>query len=216
MWKCRQGSTTTCRCNLAQIRQAGKDGFPGLHASCRLLHGGRGGAGSMSTLFAFLHHVAAFTLVSALAVEFILIGQEFSLATARRLVIADAVLGAAAGILLVVGLLRVFFFEKGADYYFHSHAFMTKFSVFIAVALLSIVPTLEFLSWRKALKSRKTPISECGQSCGSSARSSTASWLRLSSYCCVPRSWRAAGGSRDAIHRHTKQSPLRYDCTGRF
>ena len=96
----------------------------------------------MSTLFAFLHHVAAFTLVSALAVEFILIGQELSLATARRLVIADAVLGAAAGILLVVGLVRVFFFEKGADYYFHSHAFMTKFSVFIAVALLSIVPTL--------------------------------------------------------------------------
>ena len=111
----------------------------------------------MSTLFAFLHHVAAFTLVSALAVEFILIGQELSLATARRLVIADAVLGAAAGILLVVGLLRVFFFEKGADYYFHSHAFMTKFSIFIAVALLSIVPTLEFLSWRKALRAEKLP-----------------------------------------------------------
>ena len=169
----------------------------------------------MSTLFAFLHHVAAFTLVSALAVEFILIGQEFSLATARRLVIADAVLGAAAGILLVVGLLRVFFFEKGADYYFHSHAFMTKFSIFIAVALLSIVPTLEFLSWRKALKPKNSHL-RARKSCGSSARSSTASWLRLSSYCCVPRSWRAAGGSRDAIHRYTKQSPLRYDCTGRF
>lgn len=38
----------------------------------------------MSTFFAFLHHLAAFTLVSALAVEFILIGQELSLATARR------------------------------------------------------------------------------------------------------------------------------------
>lgn len=38
----------------------------------------------MSTLFAFLHHRAAFTLVSALAVEFILIGQELSLAAARR------------------------------------------------------------------------------------------------------------------------------------
>ena len=117
----------------------------------------------MSTLFAFLHHVAAFTLVSALAVEFILIGQELSLATARRLVIADAVLGAAAGILLVVGLLRVFFFEKGADYYFHSHAFMTKFSVFIAVALLSIVPTLEFLSWRKTLKAGKLPSPSAGK-----------------------------------------------------
>jgi putative membrane protein len=29
----------------------------------------------MSTLFAFLHHLAAFTLVSAVAIEFILIGQ---------------------------------------------------------------------------------------------------------------------------------------------
>ena len=117
----------------------------------------------MSALFAFLHHVAAFTLVSALAVEFILIGQELSLATARRLVIADAVLGAAAGTLLVVGLLRVFFFEKGADYYFHSHAFMTKFSIFIAVALLSIVPTLEFLSWRKTLKAGNLPSPSAGK-----------------------------------------------------
>jgi putative membrane protein len=74
----------------------------------------------MSTLFAFLHHLAAFTLVGALAVEFVLIGQELSLATARRLTAADAVLGAAAGILLIVGLLRVFFFEKGAAYYFQA------------------------------------------------------------------------------------------------
>ena len=92
-----------------------------------------------------------------MAVEFILIGQEFSLGTARRLVITDAVLGASAAFLLVVGLLRVFYFEKGANYYFHSHAFMTKFSVFIAVALLSVVPTLEFLSWRKELRAGKLP-----------------------------------------------------------
>jgi putative membrane protein len=111
----------------------------------------------MSTFFAFFHHLAAFTVVSALAIEFILIGQELSLATARRLVITDAVLGASATLLLVVGLLRVFFFEKGADYYFHSHAFMTKFSVFIAVALLSIIPTIEFLSWRRPVKSGQLP-----------------------------------------------------------
>ena len=34
----------------------------------------------MSTLFAFFHHVAAFTLVSALAVEFVLIRQDLTLA----------------------------------------------------------------------------------------------------------------------------------------
>ncbi|MGC1883689.1 MAG: DUF2214 family protein [Pseudolabrys sp.] len=57
----------------------------------------------------------------------------------------------------MVGLLRVFFFEKGAAYYFHSHAFMTKLSVFIAVGLLSIIPTLEFLSWRKPVKAGEIP-----------------------------------------------------------
>ena len=64
----------------------------------------------MTTLFAFLHHVAACTLVSALAVALVLLRQELTLAVARRLPIADAVLGVSAGILLVVGLLRVFYF----------------------------------------------------------------------------------------------------------
>jgi putative membrane protein len=111
----------------------------------------------MTVLLAFLHHVAAFTLVGALAVEFVLIKQEFNIATARRLAITDAVIGGSAGVLLVVGLLRVFYFEKGAAYYFHSHAFLTKFSLFVIVALLSIVPTVEFLSWRKALKAGQAP-----------------------------------------------------------
>jgi len=112
----------------------------------------------MSTLFAFLHHVAAFTLVSALAIEFALIRQELTLASARRLQATDLVLGMAAGALLLIGLARVFLFEKGSDYYFHSHAFMAKFSVFIVVGLLSIIPTMEFLSWRKALHAGQVPV----------------------------------------------------------
>jgi putative membrane protein len=112
----------------------------------------------VSTLFAFLHHLAALTLVSELAVEFVLIRQDLTMAIARRLPIVDVVLGVSAGFLLVIGLLRVFFFEKGAAYYFHSHAFMTKFSVFIAVALLSIIPTIEFLSWRKPVKAGELPV----------------------------------------------------------
>jgi putative membrane protein len=106
----------------------------------------------MSALFAFLHHVAAFTLVSAIAVEFALIRQELTASTARKLLAADAVYGIAAGALLVIGLLRVFYFEKGAAYYFSSHAFAAKLSVFIVVGVLSAIPTIEFMSWRKALK----------------------------------------------------------------
>ena len=112
----------------------------------------------MSTLFAFFHHVAAFTLVSALAVEFVLIRQELTLANARKLPVVDAVLGGSATLLLIVGLLRVFYFEKGAAYYFSSHAFLKKFAVFIVLAGLSIVPTVEFLSWRKAVNAGQVPV----------------------------------------------------------
>jgi len=117
----------------------------------------------MSTLFAFLHHVAAFTLVSALAVEFVLIRQELTLASARKLPVVDAVLGGSATLLLIIGLLRVFYFEKGSAYYFSSHAFLTKLTVFIVVAVLSIVPTVEFLSWRKALKAGQVPVVAAGR-----------------------------------------------------
>ncbi len=117
----------------------------------------------MTTLFAFLHHLCAFTLVSALAIEFTLIRSELTLASARRLQATDLVLGIAAGALLVIGLLRVFFFEKGASYYFHSHAFLTKFSLFIIVSLLSIVPTMEFLSWRGAIKAGQVPAMEANR-----------------------------------------------------
>jgi putative membrane protein len=103
----------------------------------------------MNAFMAFLHHVAAFALVGALAVEFVLIRDELNARTVRRLAAADAVLGISAGILLVVGLLRVFYFEKGAAYYFANSAFIVKLSLFVLVALLSIYPTVKFLSWRK-------------------------------------------------------------------
>jgi putative membrane protein len=103
----------------------------------------------MSAFFAFLHHVAAFALVAAIAVEFVLIRQELNAATARRLASTDMVLGISAGVLLTVGLLRVFYFEKGSSFYFHNAAFIAKLALFVLIALLSIYPTVKFLSWRK-------------------------------------------------------------------
>lgn len=111
----------------------------------------------MIVLFAFLHHLAAFMLVAAITVEFVLLRGELTLWSARRLQAWDMILGMAAVLLLVVGLARVFWFEKGAAYYFHNHAFLTKFGLFIVVGLLSIIPTREFLSWRKAVKQGEVP-----------------------------------------------------------
>ena len=107
----------------------------------------------MSTLFAFLHHVAAFSLVSALVSQHLLFPD-------RRVRAVDAVYGASAGALLVVGLLRVFFFEKGAAFYFGNVFFLAKLGLFLAVGLLSIYPTIMFR--REALspvQSRRVVIS---------------------------------------------------------
>lgn len=112
----------------------------------------------MSAAFAFFHHVAAFTLVAAVAIEFVLIRDPLTVERARRLQVVDAVLGVSAGVVLVVGLARVFYFEKGAAFYFHNHAFLAKLALFVIVALLSIYPTVVFLSWRKALAQGQVPV----------------------------------------------------------
>jgi len=112
----------------------------------------------MTTLFAFLHHLFAFTLVAMLAVELVLTRQQVTLENARRLIAIDGVYGASAGLLLIVGLIRVFYFEKGADYYFSSHAFLSKLGLFIIVGLVSILPTMEFMKWRKAVRAGQVPV----------------------------------------------------------
>ena len=111
----------------------------------------------MSGAFAFLHHLAAFALVSTLVLEFVLIKGTLDAQTARRLRVTDMLFGISSGVLLVVGLLRVFHFEKGAAYYFHSGTFIAKLALFALVGLLSIIPTLEFLSWKKILQQGQVP-----------------------------------------------------------
>jgi putative membrane protein len=54
-------------------------------------------------------------------------------------------------------LTRVYFFEKGATYYFHTWTFTAKLSLFILVGLVSIIPTREFLSWRTAIRQGQAP-----------------------------------------------------------
>lgn len=111
----------------------------------------------MTPLFAFLHHLAAFALVAALAVELALLRGELTATRARQLVSADRIYGISAGLILVIGFARVFFFEKGAHYYFHSIAFIAKLSLFVLVGLLSIYPTMQFLSWRTEVKAGRAP-----------------------------------------------------------
>ena len=111
----------------------------------------------MAALFAFVHHVAAFTLLAALVVQFVLMQDALTVASARKIQRADMILGISAGVVLVAGLARVFHFEKGAYYYFHTWTFIAKLSLFVILALISIIPTMEFLRWRPAVKAGQVP-----------------------------------------------------------
>lgn len=110
-----------------------------------------------SAFMAFLHHLAAFTVVAALAVEVALFKPPLTVTQARRLQRIDTVFGVAATVVLVVGLLRVTYFEKGPQYYWHDAYFLMKFAAFLVAALISIYPTVTFLSWNRALKTNSPP-----------------------------------------------------------
>lgn len=111
----------------------------------------------MSATFAFLHHLAAFVLFASLAVELVLVKTPLTLVSARKILLADLIYGISASVILIVGGLRVMFFEKGPDYYMHNHAFMAKMGLFIFIGLVSIYPTVKLMAWRPALRAGKLP-----------------------------------------------------------
>jgi len=110
-----------------------------------------------TALMAFLHHLSAFTLVACVVYEFIAYRRGLTIEEARRIQRADLVYGISAGVLLIVGLLRVYFFEKGPAFYTHNPFFWLKMNTFLIVGLLSIDPTIRYLRWNKTLKEDKTP-----------------------------------------------------------
>jgi len=110
-----------------------------------------------SGIMAFLHHVAAFTLVGSILYEHTTFRKDLSLVEARRIQRMDILYGISAGLVVIVGLLRVFYFEKGAHYYARNWFFWLKMAGFALAALLSIYPTIRFVSWNKFFAQNQVP-----------------------------------------------------------
>ena len=110
-----------------------------------------------SGIMAFLHHLAAFTLVAAIVYEHATFRKDLSLVDARRIQRMDIIYGVSAAVVLIVGLLRVFYFEKGAPFYAQNWFFWTKMLGFAVAALLSIYPTVRFVSWRRFFARNQAP-----------------------------------------------------------
>jgi putative membrane protein len=110
-----------------------------------------------TAVMAFLHHLLAFALVASVVYEFIAYRKGLGIEEARRIQRADLMYGISAGLLLIIGVLRVLYFEKGPAFYTNNPYFWLKMNAFLVVGLLSIDPTIRYLRWNKVLKEGQVP-----------------------------------------------------------
>jgi len=103
-------------------------------------------------LLTIAHHLSVFTLVGIFAAEFALLRPGLSGPRISQLAKLDAAYGAVAGLVIVVGVLRVMFGAAGWEYYVSSHAFWSKMGAFLIMGLLTIPPTLAIRKWQGAFK----------------------------------------------------------------
>jgi len=112
----------------------------------------------MTTLFATFHHLAVLTLLGCTVLSIVQLRRPWDLPRARLLRATDRVNGMAATLVLVVGLVRVMYLEKGAGYYFHNGPFLAKLALYGVASVLSLLPTLEIMRWRAPLKQGTLPM----------------------------------------------------------
>jgi putative membrane protein len=107
---------------------------------------------TLEAILAYAHLLAILTLVVFISSEAALCRIEWLNAkVVERLAVVDRIYAIAAVAVLLTGLARTWWGVKGAGWYWHQPLLHLKLTLFIAVGLMSIKPTLMFIRWRKTL-----------------------------------------------------------------
>ncbi|MBO9680647.1 DUF2214 family protein [Paenacidovorax monticola] len=108
-------------------------------------------------LLAYAHLLAILTMTVFLASEAALCRAEwFNAAVVERLARVDMIYGASAIAVLATGLARTWWGAKGTAWYWSQPLLHAKVTLFVVIGLMSIVPTVRYLRWRKALRANGT------------------------------------------------------------
>lgn len=110
-----------------------------------------------SAIAAYLHYVGFMMSFAALTVEQFSLKSELTLKESWRIVIADAVYGIAATVVLTTGILRVLYFGQGSDFYTQNPVFWAKITAFVIVGTISLYPTVTFIMWIGTLRTGNPP-----------------------------------------------------------
>ncbi|WP_297802951.1 DUF2214 family protein [uncultured Brevundimonas sp.] len=102
----------------------------------------------LSLLLASLHHLTLLGLIVMVSRQGFLLQQSpLPLAALGKL---DKGVGMGSGFMLVIGICRVLWGEKGWAFYQGNPFFWAKMATFVLIGLLSIRPTLLFIRWERA------------------------------------------------------------------
>jgi len=105
---------------------------------------------SLDALLAVAHHLVVFALVAVLVAELVLADGPPEPRRLQQLAGLDRLYGTLAMLALLAGGLRVVYGAKGWSFYAGSPFFWTKLVLFGVVGLLSILPTVRLIRWRRA------------------------------------------------------------------
>lgn len=100
-------------------------------------------------LLAFLHYLSIFGLVATLTAEAVVLRPGMTPPVLARLIRYDAAYFLTAMLTLATGIGRLLISPKGPVFYMHNPWFHAKIGLFVLIALLSIMPTLTFLRWKR-------------------------------------------------------------------
>jgi len=101
----------------------------------------------------YVHFIGIILLSSMLVTQNIIISKRIKNDTIKKLAVIDGLYGFGAVLTLTAGLLLWFYVGKPAGFYSNNFIFHTKLTVFIFVALISILPTIFLVKRRKSVLS---------------------------------------------------------------
>jgi putative membrane protein len=107
---------------------------------------------TLDLTLAIAHHLLIFALAGVIAYQIASVRVGITADVIARVARIDASLGLIAVAIILVGVARAVYAAKGWDYYAANHWFWAKMVAFAVLGLLSVMPTIAFIRWRKATK----------------------------------------------------------------
>lgn len=103
-------------------------------------------------LVVYLHLAAMILIAVFLALEYLICVPGLARERVKLLAGIDLSYLIAAILALATGVARLVWFGKGAGFYLHNPVFYIKLALFVAIGLISVPPTMQYLRWMRILK----------------------------------------------------------------